>query len=123
MHGGEPGQCGLNLWVRKVKKASWERSLKKLQLEHDGVSSTGGQETEEEEEEEWEERYINLGAKNSAPMQAGDRIIIMTPGGGAWGKEGEPKALAGGDTRQQVDAKHAWKKGSHAAREELALQA
>ncbi|KAL2115628.1 hypothetical protein VTJ04DRAFT_9883 [Mycothermus thermophilus] len=121
MHGGEPGQCGLNLWVRKVKKASWERSLKKLQLEHDGVSSTVGQETEEEEE--WEERYINLGAKNSAPMQAGDRIIIMTPGGGAWGKEGEPKALAGGDTRQQVDAKHAWKKGSHAAREELALQA
>ncbi|KAK0638822.1 Hydantoinase B/oxoprolinase-domain-containing protein [Cercophora newfieldiana] len=71
MAGGEDAECGLNLWVRKVKKASWERSLKALQ---------GG--AVEEGEEEWEERCINLGGKNSAPMEKGDRVIICTPGGG-----------------------------------------
>ncbi|EXJ93815.1 5-oxoprolinase (ATP-hydrolysing) [Capronia coronata CBS 617.96] len=28
---------------------------------------------------------INLGGKNTASMQAGDRIVILSPGGGAWG--------------------------------------
>ncbi|KAF2773642.1 hypothetical protein EJ03DRAFT_387045 [Teratosphaeria nubilosa] len=30
-------------------------------------------------------RYINMGGKNTAAMQAGERIIVMTPGGGGWG--------------------------------------
>ncbi|KAK4190735.1 putative 5-oxoprolinase [Podospora australis] len=113
MAGGEDAQCGLNLWVRKVKKARFEKNLQAL--------SEGGEEkqaTEEDADEETEERYINLGAKNTAPMKAGDRIIIHTPGGGGWGPVGEAKKLGrGGDHTQ------AWKKGSHAAREEMALQA
>ncbi|KAK3325202.1 Hydantoinase B/oxoprolinase-domain-containing protein [Apodospora peruviana] len=106
MRGGEDAECGLNLWVRKVKKASWESSLRKLHGE-------GGEEAEEEEEE----RYINLGAKNSAPMKAGDRIIICTPGGGGWGKVGDDKVR-----REDRDPMEGWKKGSFAAREEAALQ-
>jgi 5-oxoprolinase (ATP-hydrolysing) len=30
-------------------------------------------------------RVINLGGKNTAMMGAGDRIVIQSPGGGAWG--------------------------------------
>ncbi|KAK4452425.1 5-oxoprolinase [Podospora aff. communis PSN243] len=106
MAGGEDAECGLNLWVRKVKKASWESSLRKLQ---------GGDNVEGEEE--YEERSINLGAKNSAPMEKGDRVIICTPGGGGWGKIGEEKVA-----KVERDPTEGWKKGSHAAREDMALQ-
>lgn len=115
MKGGEDGQCGLNLWVRRVRKApSWETSLRRLRSEDRG----GDDAADDDEESEYEERYINLGAKNSAPMAAGDRIIIHTPGGGGWGRVGEPKV-----SKPRADPTQAWKKGSHAAREETALQA
>ncbi|KAK0728665.1 Hydantoinase B/oxoprolinase-domain-containing protein [Lasiosphaeria miniovina] len=107
MAGGEDAECGLNLWVCKVQKASWETSLRRLQQSEAGA-----------EEQGFEERFINLGAKNSAPMKAGDRIIINTPGGGGWGKVGDEPALGKGNNPTL-----AWKKGSHAAREEMALQA
>lgn len=95
LHGGEDGQCGLNLWIRKTRKA---------QVEGHG--------------EELEERRINMGAKNTASMNPGDRIIVCTPGGGGWGRRGEEKVT----TRQQ-DTRSWWKKGSVAAREDMALQA
>ncbi|SCU80520.1 LANO_0B00386g1_1 [Lachancea nothofagi CBS 11611] len=31
---------------------------------------------------------INIGAKNTIKAQAGDRVVIMTPGGGGWGSAG-----------------------------------
>jgi len=31
------------------------------------------------------ERSINIGGKASVLMGKGDRLVIMTPGGGAWG--------------------------------------
>ncbi|KAF3761088.1 hypothetical protein M406DRAFT_296638 [Cryphonectria parasitica EP155] len=103
--GGEDAACGLNVWVRKVEKASWERQLRRLKQGED-------------EDIEYEERHINLGAKNSAPMKAGDRIIINTPGGGGWGKVGEEKS----HRSQAADPTEGWRKGSHAAREDTALQ-
>ncbi|KAK3941221.1 Hydantoinase B/oxoprolinase-domain-containing protein [Diplogelasinospora grovesii] len=109
MAGGEDAECGLNLWVRKVKKASWESSLRRL--------NGDSKEDEKEEEADYEERYINLGAKNTAPMKAGDRVIICTPGGGGWGKPGDESAA-----RKKADPMHSWKKGSHGAREDMALQ-
>ena len=57
MNGGEPGERGANYWVRRVKNS---------------------------EREEW--RWINIGAKNMVRMDAGDRCVIHTPGGGGWGK-------------------------------------
>lgn len=83
LEGGEDGQCGLNLWVRKTRRT----------LED-------GREVEEEE-------YINLGAKNTTKMQPGERIIVMTPGGGGWGVPGEEKKV-----RRQQDARLAWRGGS-----------
>lgn len=36
---------------------------------------------------EGEDRIINLGPKNSIQAAIGDRMVIMTPGGGAWGSQ------------------------------------
>jgi 5-oxoprolinase (ATP-hydrolysing) len=106
LKGGEDGQPGLNLWVKKVEKMTWENSLEALH-------GSG-----EAKEVEVEERHINLGAKNSAPMKAGDRIIIYTPGGGGWGPHGSEEVA-----REREDPTRAWKKGSGAAREDASLQA
>lgn len=118
MAGGEDAACGLNVWVRRVEKASWERQLRRLKGEQQSRKG-GGKEGEEEKEEEveYEERHINLGAKNSAPMKAGDRIIINTPGGGGWGPVGRKP-----EHRGRVDHTEAWRKGSGQAREDAALQ-
>lgn len=113
MAGGSDAACGLNVWVRKVEKASWEKQLRRLKAANGG----GGNEADKEEDIEYEERHINLGAKNSAPMKAGDRIIINTPGGGGWGKVGKAKRH-----REVEDHTSGWRKGSHAAREDAALQ-
>ncbi|CAK7245924.1 MAG: hypothetical protein STHCBS139747_007529 [Sporothrix thermara] len=110
--GGEPGQCGLNLWVRRVEKASWEVALKRLES-GSGADATGTSGTEAE----MEEREINLGAKNSAAMSKGDRIIVCTPGGGGWGPAGKEKVLAA-----PADPQLGWRKGTHGAREDTALQ-
>ncbi|KAI0024177.1 Hydantoinase B/oxoprolinase-domain-containing protein [Xylariomycetidae sp. FL0641] len=113
--GGGDAQCGLNLWVRRVRRSDYP--------EHERDGGDGGDGGDEEEE--FEERRINLGAKNSAPFQPGDRIIVMTPGGGGWGAPGTEKgkgeeAEAGS---KRVDHTESWRKGSYAAREEMALQA
>ncbi|CAK7206259.1 hypothetical protein SEUCBS139899_009046 [Sporothrix eucalyptigena] len=54
MMGGEAGQCGRNLYIRK--------------------ECDGG------------ERVINIGGKQELDVAAGDRVVVYTPGGGAWGK-------------------------------------
>ena len=113
MAGGEPAECGLNLWVRKVAKTSWEKSLKKIQGGGDVKDKD-----KEDDEVEYEERFINLGAKNSAPMQAGDRIIINSPGGGGWGPVGQASVSS-----RKTDPQESWRRGTHGAREDAALQA
>jgi 5-oxoprolinase (ATP-hydrolysing) len=39
--------------------------------------------------DEWtkQERRVNIGGKGSVPMKTGDRIVILTPGGGGYGQE------------------------------------
>ena len=90
LEGGEDAACGMNIWIRKIRKGGRGKDA-----------------------DDWEERRINLGGKNTASMQAGERIIVMTPGGGGWGKVGqESKALRGKDVQE------AWRKGSLAQRME-----
>ncbi|KAJ5740681.1 Hydantoinaseoxoprolinase N-terminal [Penicillium malachiteum] len=55
MAGGEDGQRGVNLWLRKYP---------------DGTS-----------------RMISLGGKATTHMNAGDHIIVQTPGGGGYGRD------------------------------------
>lgn len=105
LHGGGDGVCGKNIWVRRVKK------MKKV-----GVGGeTEGKRREEGKNgngdaDDWEERYVSMGAKNTASMQPGERIIVMTPGGGAYGAEGGEKKL------QKKQDPESWKKGSVASR-------
>ena len=108
--GGEDAECGLNIWVRRVAKSNPEKDLA-AQGQHVVDEQSG-------EDVEYEERWINMGAKNTAAMKAGDRIIINTPGGGGWGPVGGEMAVADGK-----DHTKSWRGGSHAAREEMALQA
>ena len=87
LEGGEDAACGLNTWVRKVKTR------------------------DDKGEDVVVERRINLGGKNTASMQAGERIIVETPGGGGWGKVGEESKVV-----KEKDPQEAWRKGSLAAR-------
>lgn len=86
--GGEDAACGQNLWVRKVQKGGRGKDA-----------------------DEWEDRYINLGGKNTANMISGERIIVMTPGGGGWGHVGEESKVV-----KRRDVQEAWRKGSFASR-------
>ncbi|KAI9769496.1 MAG: hypothetical protein M1840_003973 [Geoglossum simile] len=89
MEGGGDGMRGRNLWVRRV----WV-------------------EEEEGGKGEWVERVLSLGGKNSAAMKAGERIVVETPGGGAWGVPGD-----GAEEKAVVrDPMLAWKGGSLASR-------
>ena len=90
LEGGEDAQCGLNIWVRKIHKG--------------GLG---------EDRDEMVERWINMGGKNTAAMQAGERIIVMTPGGGGWGAVGGKRKAV-----KSEDPQKAWRKGSLAARTE-----
>lgn len=62
MHGGEDGERGINLWIKKYI---------------------------DEKDGKIKEKVFNLGGKSSVDVLPGDRIIIKTPGGGGWGKIGE----------------------------------
>jgi len=90
LEGGEDAACGINYWVRHVQK--------------------GGR---GEDREEWEDRWINLGGKNTASMAKGERIVVCTPGGGGWGRHGGARRVKTGKDEQL-----AWRKGSLAQRAE-----
>jgi len=99
LEGGDSAECGLNIWVRKVEK---------VDPKSDAANGEGGK-------EEQQYRYINLGGKNTANMKPGERIIINTPGGGGWGREGEESKAV-----KKQDPMHAWRKGSVAQRQQMA---
>ena len=90
LEGGKEAACGINYWVRHVQK--------------------GGR---GDDREEREDRWINLGGKNTAAMESGERIVVCTPGGGGWGRVGqESRAI------KRKDEKESWRKGSLAQRME-----
>lgn len=111
LEGGEDAQCGLNLWIRQVEVTDPEKSDRQLNGSSDSSKN----------DIRFEERRINLGGKNTAAMQAGERIIVCTPGGGGWGDVAERNSE--GMWHKEKDPTHNWKGGSHAAREDMALQA
>jgi 5-oxoprolinase (ATP-hydrolysing) len=103
LEGGEEAQCGQNIWVRGVPK-----------LEGSDADVEGEKSTSPSDGDDKELRYINLGGKNTASMQAGDRIIINTPGGGGWGPVGEESLSK---QHEKKDPKLGWKGGSVAGRQ------
>lgn len=88
LEGGEDAKCGLNLWVKQRR-------------EEDGDLL---QEEEDEHKVDLQRpRVINLGAKTTAKMGRGDRIIIHTPGGGGWGRKEDRNETSGKDG-EETDA-------------------
>ncbi|KXN82938.1 hypothetical protein AN958_02021 [Leucoagaricus sp. SymC.cos] len=70
MEGGGPGALGRNTWIKKLRQEDGDL---------DERNETGT-------------RDINIGGKATVFMGKGDRLLIETPGGGAWGvSEGQPK--------------------------------
>ncbi|KAI9712318.1 MAG: hypothetical protein M1820_001531 [Bogoriella megaspora] len=109
--GGEDAECGLNIWVRKVPKSKGSDADEENKTTN-GVN--GDKKVDTNSEEDIEERHVNLGGKNTASMQAGERIIVMTPGGGGWGQPGEESQA---QKHLQKDPKHSWRQGSVASRQ------
>ena len=101
LEGGEDGECGLNVWVRKIPKGD--------------VNAEGAAEKDNKKSEDEDVIYVNLGAKNTASMQPGERIIVNTPGGGGWGPVGEESKAVRKD-----DPKHGWRGGSVHSRQQTA---
>ncbi|KAK2459999.1 hypothetical protein APHAL10511_008005 [Amanita phalloides] len=64
MEGGGPGAMGRNTWIKRLR-------------EEDGDLDESNQTTE---------RRINIGGKATVWMGKGDKLLIETPGGGAWGQ-------------------------------------
>ena len=114
--GGEDAQCGLNIWVRKVPKVKGSDS--DVQANSDtgqkvnGTENSGNGDAAKSEEEV--ERRISMGAKNTASMKPGERIIVMTPGGGGWGPVGEDSQSK---QHERQDPRAGWRGGSVANRQ------
>ena len=107
MKGGGDGEAGKNVWVRRVNK---------VQGSDADISGSPGttkaEKVDRDAEETWVYRQVSIGGKNTAEMRAGERIIVMTPGGGGWGKEG---AVSREETTS--DPKQSWRMGSIASRQ------
>ncbi|RDX54504.1 Hydantoinase B/oxoprolinase [Lentinus brumalis] len=97
MEGGEPGALGRNTWIKQPREEDGD-----LPEDYD-------------ERRPLKPRKINIGGKATTFMGKGDRLLIETPGAGAWGisKEEEEELAHGGH-----DHLRAWApRGSLAERE------
>lgn len=115
MEGGGEAACGLNIWARKVNRKSIDKNSDSKKLKEEGEANTAGLgeiANKGSDSEDVEYRFINLGAKNTASMQPGERIIIHTPGGGGWGREGDESRV-----EEKKDPKAGWRGGSVAERQ------
>lgn len=108
LEGGADAECGLNVWVRKVEKSDVNAD----DVTNGNGNGNGGANGVKAETQAVEYRYINLGGKNTAAMQPGERIVVMTPGGGGWGPVGKES-----EEKRRNDPMHGWKKGSVAERQ------
>lgn len=68
IEGGGPGGLGRNTWIKQPRK-------------EDGDLPN----PDEEKPQPLQPRNINIGGKATVWMGKGDRLLIETPGGGAWG--------------------------------------
>ena len=92
MEGGAPGAMGRNTWVKQPRRDDGDR----------------------DENTPPAPRAVNIGGKATVFMGKGDRLLIETPGAGAWG------ALEGDGRDVEHDHSHvrAWAaRGSLAERE------
>ena len=100
MEGGEPGALGRNTWVKHPRKEDGDLPTP---TEGNGVIQPPPP------------RNINIGGKATVFMGKGDRLLLETPGAGAWGYVDVDKEIARGHDHAHVKA---WApRGSLAERE------
>jgi len=114
LEGGEDAACGQNLWVRNVPKIKGSDADAQTNGHADPKQINEKDEDSADADAEQEVRYINMGGKNTAAMKAGERIIVMTPGGGGWGPVGKDSES---QQHAREDPKHGWRGGSIASRQ------
>lgn len=68
MAGGGDAQCGLNVWMKLPRKEDGDLIEGRDPKTH---------------------RAINVSGKQTVRLGKGDRFVIKTPGGGAWGAVGD----------------------------------
>ncbi|KAL2374643.1 5-oxoprolinase (ATP-hydrolysing) [Blastomyces gilchristii SLH14081] len=72
---------------------SERRSHQPYGLQGGGPGASGKNLWIKRDEETGDERMVSLGAKATVAMGEGDRIVVQTPGGGAWGSVDEEKRV------------------------------
>lgn len=86
MEGGHPGALGRNTWIKQPRSKDGdlvEPSEQPLFQDITHLSNTN------------QARNINIGGKATVFMGKGDKLLIETPGAGAWGlSQEEDKELA-----------------------------
>jgi len=83
--GGGPGMMGRNIWVKQLREEDGDL------LDEAQADPLADKENRKPSSTLREPREINIGGKATILMGKGDRLVIETPGGGAWGsvEEGE----------------------------------
>jgi 5-oxoprolinase (ATP-hydrolysing) len=76
---------GRNLWIKQLRKEDGDLLTDE---EFDPLSAKEGWDHHAPREP----RIINIGGKATIWMGKGDRLVIETPGGGAWGAADEDEA-------------------------------
>ena len=72
---------GRNIWVKQLREEDGDL----VDVDNDPLTGTPDPEEQKNTKREYEPRVINIGGKATVLMGKGDRLIIETPGGGAWG--------------------------------------
>ncbi|KAL5521162.1 hypothetical protein ACEPAG_9084 [Sanghuangporus baumii] len=87
LEGGGPGAMGRNLWIKQLRKEDGDLIVEDNDLLNGSSSPSPASQKEKENvpPRELEPRIINIGGKATTFMGKGDRLLIETPGGGAWG--------------------------------------
>ncbi|KAI5116476.1 hypothetical protein M0805_003505 [Coniferiporia weirii] len=77
LEGGGPGAMGRNLWIKQLRREDGDFHGESDSPPPDSKENVGPPSNEP--------REINIGGKATIFMGKGDRLLIETPGGGAWG--------------------------------------
>lgn len=79
MEGGEPGAMGRNTWIKMPRKEDGDLVERDEDVLPDAEKS-------KQVRDPLEPRRVNIGGKATVWMGKGDRLLIETPGAGAWGR-------------------------------------
>ncbi|TFL00412.1 Hydantoinase B/oxoprolinase [Pterulicium gracile] len=82
LHGGGPGGMGRNTWVKRCREKDGDLPTLDPSTASESESDSSGSEPATPAPLT---RDINIGGKATVWMGEGDKIVIETPGGGAWG--------------------------------------